>query len=211
MRIESSTPAPSATTLQRGFSLLEVLISIIVLSFGILGAAGLQAASLQANREAKLQAVATRYAEELAELMRSNKGVSILTSSNPYLLAVKSGDTSPADPSCGYPGKAACADATATANRDVFEWWSRLDQALPGARVAVCQDSTPYDATTGLPQWACTGTGGVLTIKVGWTRANTLRGATGTDATTTTTANTGAFDRALRPGVVFSVIPGSTT
>ena len=36
----------------RGFSLLEVLISIVVLSFGVLGAAGLQATSLQANREA---------------------------------------------------------------------------------------------------------------------------------------------------------------
>ncbi len=201
----------SRTQKTHGFSLIEVLVSIIVLCFGVLGAVGLQAASLQSNREAKLQAVATRYGEELAELMRGNKGVAVLTSSNPYLVAIKSGDGDPTNPNCGYPGLSACTDAATTAQRDVYEWWKRLDQALPGARVAVCQDSTPYEATSGLPQWACSGSGGVLAIKIGWTRGNTLRGATGTDATSTSTTNTGAFDRALRPGIVFPITPGSTS
>lgn len=203
----------------QGFSLLEVLISIIVLCFGILGAVGMQAASLQVNREAKLQAVAVRFAEELGELMRGNKGISVLGTSNPYLLSIASADEAPTDPGCGYPGagQAACNNtdpvqaAKKIAQRDVYEWWLRLNNALPGVRVEVCQDSTPYEASTGLPQWDCSNTGGVLAIKIGWTRSNILRGATGTDATSASETNTGAFDRALRPGVVFPITSGSTS
>ncbi len=40
---------------QQGFSLMEVLVSIVVLSFGLLGMVGMQAAALQSNREARLQ------------------------------------------------------------------------------------------------------------------------------------------------------------
>ncbi len=216
---------PSPLPHQQGFSLLEVLISILVLSFGVLGMAGLQSTSLQVTREARLQASAVRLAEELAELMRSNKSLSTGLSSNPYLVDLKSEDepgplTSPA---CGYPtSSTACTTAADIANRDLYEWWERVRgqkdsvsdprvrMELPGARVVICQDSTPYDSNN-LPQWACDNTGGTLVIKMGWIRTNTLRGATGTDASSTSSANTGAFDKALRPSVIFPVIAGSTT
>ena len=68
----------------KGFSLIEVLISIIILSFGLLGMVGLQAAALQANRDARLQSVATTLGRELAEKMRGNKAVAVLLA-NPYL------------------------------------------------------------------------------------------------------------------------------
>ena len=57
---------------EQGFTLVEVLISIVILSFGMLGMVGLQAGALQANREAKLQSVGTGVARELAETMRGN-------------------------------------------------------------------------------------------------------------------------------------------
>lgn len=53
-----------------GFSLIEVLVAIVVLSFGLLGMVGLQAASLQANRDARLQSTAILLARDLAEAMR---------------------------------------------------------------------------------------------------------------------------------------------
>jgi type IV pilus assembly protein PilV len=195
---------------ESGFSLLEVLISILILSFGILGMVGLQASSLQISREARLQASAVRFAEEMAELMRSNKNEA-LKPSNAYLISFsETTDTNSDTANCGYPGKSACGTSEDIAKRDRYEWIERLNQELPDARVEICQDSTPYDAD-GLPQWACSGSGGTLVLKIGWTRSNTLRGASGTDATTTSGANTGAFDKALRPAVVFPVTPGSTT
>lgn len=208
---------------QRGFSLIEVLISIVVLCFGILGMVGLQAASLQANREARLQSTAVRLAEEMAELMRSNKTTALKTTGNPYLVDVNSASSLTAA-TCGMPSSSTdCTSGDMVGERDVYEWLTRAvtgtkDSAgawisrpeLPGARVVICQDSTPYDSS-GLPQWACSGSGGTLVLKMGWTRANTLRGATGTDASSTSSANTGAFDKALRPAVTFTITPGSTS
>ncbi|CAM3515853.1 type IV pilus modification protein PilV [Paracidovorax anthurii] len=207
---------------ERGLSLVEVLVSIVVLSVGMLGAVSLQATSLQASREARLQASAARYGQELAELMRSNKNTAIklAATDNPYLY--DSTSTTLANPNCGYPGSSdACASAISgsssdehvsisVAQRDMYEWVQRISAELPGARILLCQDSNPYDAD-GRPVWACNNTGGTIVLKIGWTRGNTLRGATGMDATSTAGINTGAFDRALRPAVVFPVVAGSAS
>lgn len=198
---------------------MEVLISVVILTFALLGAAGLQITSMQATREARLQAAGVRYGQELAELMRSNKNtaVKLTAADNPYMH--NSTSTTLSQPTCGYPGSAACASggnkvtgftSTAAAERDMYEWVERVKSDLPGARILVCQDSAPYDSD-GLPQWTCSGTGGTLVLKLGWTRQNTLRGATGTDATDTTAPNTGAFDKALRPSIIFPLTAGSTT
>lgn len=197
---------------QYGFSLLEILISIVVLSFGLLGAVGLQGSALQANREARMQSTGVRFADELSELLQGNHSIAVLTNAaqNPYLIDRSSGDTAAA-PACGIPGTNACSSQTEIAQRDIDEWWARLNDTarsgLPGVRAVVCFDSAPYD-NAGLPHWDCDNAGSTLAIKIGWTRANTLRSATGADATSTTQTNTGAFDHALRPSVVIPVTPG---
>ncbi|MFM9881294.1 MAG: type IV pilus modification protein PilV [Burkholderiaceae bacterium] len=186
-----------------GFSLVEVLISIIILSFGMLGMVGLQASALQANREARQQSIASGLAGELAEMMRNNKDIGLLTTANPYLGAF----TSPLTPATASyclnvaTGTAACANAGAIADAQMTEWLTRVDNALAGARVVVCADSAPYDAN-GLPQWACdtTGTGVTTVIKIGWTRGATNRAATGA----------AAFDLATRPSIVLPITPGNT-
>ena len=66
-----------------GFSLVEVLISIVVLSFGLLGMVGMQAAALQSNREARLQSSAVLLARDMADMMRGNKTQALLATGNP--------------------------------------------------------------------------------------------------------------------------------
>lgn len=75
-----------------GFTLVEVLVSIVVLSFGMLGIVGVQAFALQSNREARLQSQAVNLARELAEMMRGNNqiGIKSAAADNPYLLAATS-------------------------------------------------------------------------------------------------------------------------
>lgn len=186
-----------------GFSLIEVLISIIILSFGLLGMVGLQAGALQANRDARLQSSAIALARELAEMMRGNKDVAIAASgSNPYLGSFDSTPLEAGTPTyCLSVGSTACADATAVANAQMTEWLARIDAELPGARVDTCFDTAPYDAN-GLPQWACTaGTSGVIVIKIGWTRGSTDRSS----------ENATPLDRASRPSIIFPVTAGSAT
>ena len=187
----------------KGFSLLEVLISIIILSFGLLGMVGLQAAALQANREARLQSTASSLARELAEMMRGNKDIGLLSSANPYL----GNFTSPVTPTTASYclnvdlGTTACANNTAIADAQMTEWLSRVKGELPGAHVVICVDSAPFDLN-GIPQWNCTtsGTGATTVIKIGWTRGPTDRSASGASA----------LDRATTPAIILPITPGNS-
>ena len=205
----SALPLSSSSRV-RGFSLLEVLISVIMLSFGVLGMVGLQAAALKSNRDARLQSEALGLARELAEMMRGNNqiGIKSAAADNPYLLAA----TSPlavATPSyCLRVGNAAtgCTATKDVASAEMTDWLARVDSELPGARVTVCFDSQPYDAN-GMPQWTCTpgvaGTDEVVVIKMGWTRQSTDRSKTGAAMLER------ASDTGSRPNVLFPVTSGN--
>ena len=185
-----------------GFSLVEVLVSIVVLSFGLLGMVGMQAAALQSNREARLQSSAVTLGREFAELMRGNKAIALLATSatNPYLGSFSTPLAATAPSYClnVAAGTTACTDPTEIASAQMTEWLTRVDSELPGARVDTCFDSDPFDAG-GLPRWTCTNTGGVVVVKIGWTRSATDRSQTGT----------AAFEKATVPSVIFSVTAGS--
>ena len=59
---------------QRGLSLIEVLVSVVILSVGILGVAGIQVVSLQQNRSAIYRAEALQLANGILDRMRANPG-----------------------------------------------------------------------------------------------------------------------------------------
>ncbi len=58
--------------LQRGFTLVEVLVTIIIMSIGLLGVAGLQLASMRSNHSAYLRTQATLAAYDLIDRMRAD-------------------------------------------------------------------------------------------------------------------------------------------
>lgn len=164
---------PSSRRGQSGFSLLEVLIAIIILSIGMLGAVGMQATAMQSNKEARNQAIATTFARELAEKMRGNHTVAIKTAAadNPYLFDSTLGGAALAPPTvnCFTVGCPIVKDA---ATWDVTDWQGRVQAALPTPRVKVCFDKDPFDSA-GKPRWACSDDGDIALLKMSWTRNNT--------------------------------------
>jgi type IV pilus assembly protein PilV len=56
-----------------GFTLLEVLIALLVLSFGLLGLAALQAYSVKANQSANFRSQATALANMMLDNIRANR------------------------------------------------------------------------------------------------------------------------------------------
>jgi type IV pilus assembly protein PilV len=156
-----------------GFSLIEVLVAIVILSVGVLGAVALQASALKSNREVRYQVVAVSLAKELAEKLRGNHAVAIKTATadNPYLTdATLTAAPSAPSNNCFTTG---CAnDALSVARWDMYDWQQRLFNALPRPRVRICMDATPFDGT-GAPQWACSNTGDVLVLKLAWNRTDT--------------------------------------
>ncbi|WP_306522463.1 type IV pilus modification protein PilV [Rheinheimera sp.] len=58
--------------LQKGVSLLEVLIAVLVLSVGLLGVAGLQTANIRNTQSAHQRTMAVLLASSMAERIRAN-------------------------------------------------------------------------------------------------------------------------------------------
>ena len=106
-----SSRFPHSHRTQRGFTLLEVLVSMIVIVLGLLGYAGLQATSIKNNHTAYLRSQATMLAHDIVERMRVNQAAAIAGSYN-----VSFGST---------PG------GGGVAGDDISEWKRNLSQSLP--------------------------------------------------------------------------------
>ena len=141
---------------QAGFTLIEVMISVLILSIGLLGLAGLQAAALQTNQSAFTRSQATAFAYDLADRMRAN------------IPGVAAGNYNPANASltntCTTTG--GCS-AQEMAEHDLAEWNALIATYLPMGQGTVCIDSTPEDGA-GAAAAACDGSGSQYAIKIWW-------------------------------------------
>ena len=154
-----------------GSSLVEVLVSLLLLALGLLGASILQLSTLRARHESALLSAGVQLAAGIAERMRAN---SVLMHGpdvgNSYLnvayAAADGADAGGGAPDCF--GAAACS-AAELAQFDIAEWKQQLQSVLPGARLRICRDAPAWDAAAqGLP-WACSGgKGAPIVIKLGW-------------------------------------------
>lgn len=79
----------------RGFTLIEVLISILIFSFGILGAVGMQARLQQASVQNGDRARASMLADEMAAMMWAHGSVNIPSIDSSFYTAWQSHVASP--------------------------------------------------------------------------------------------------------------------
>jgi type IV pilus assembly protein PilV len=153
-----------------GFTLIEVLVAVVVLAIGILGASATQLAALRTRHQSGLMSDGVQLASALADSMRANlEPMAAADGGNPYLQlrydAATDGAPTPAQ-QC-LPG-AGCS-AFQLAEADVDQLRQALHAGFPGGRVAVCRDSQVWDAGRGALRWACDGGNGApIVIKLGW-------------------------------------------
>ena len=102
--------------------MVEVLVAIVVLSIGLLGLAGLQAASLKNNNSSYQRSVASMLAYDMLDRIRANRDGLIAGNYN----SVSPGSF-PSDPGCSSSN---CTEA-ALAQYDIAEWGDQLDNLLP--------------------------------------------------------------------------------
>lgn len=143
--------------LQRGFTLLEVMISVVVFSIGLLGVAGLMVLSVRTNHSAFLRTQASFLAESMADRMRTNLGW-IDDYNGAY-------DASTA-------GAASCNTAPCTptqlAAHDRAVWSQQLVDHLPAATATIeCTNAPPSPGYAGSQPFP-----GLCSMTITWTEAD---------------------------------------
>lgn len=128
-------------TRQRGATLLEVLITIFILSLGLLGVAGLTVTSLQNAKLSQFHTAALQLANDYADRMRGNvRGVA----ANDYEItaAYEGAASRETIPTCSDPSHCTVAEL---AGIDRVEWTNNLRQRLPGGGAYVKRDGLAVD------------------------------------------------------------------
>jgi type IV pilus assembly protein PilV len=118
----------SARTLRRGGTLIEVLVSVLVLSIGLLGAAALQASAMRNNQSSYEHAQMTVLTQGMLDSMRNN------------LAGVTAGEYEMAGWTCAAP-----AGATLAAT-DIAQWigglQAQINPSACGRITCVARDCT---------------------------------------------------------------------
>ncbi len=139
----------------QGFSLIEVLVTLTVVSIGLLGLAGLQTSTQQHSRNAYYHTQTTIISQDMSERMRANS-VALLAKNYHLVTPLRS---------AGCNTNAGCSPQQ-MANNDSYEWAEIIKNQLPQGRGVVCIDSSPDDGTSSSP--ACDNTGSQYAIKLWW-------------------------------------------
>jgi type IV pilus assembly protein PilV len=159
-----------------GFTLIEILIAVVILSIGLLGMAGIQLKGLRGTTNATLRSQATIFANDIAERAHANlSGVSIGTADvNQHYANVDTVGLCGAKP-VGYkdcavtPTKAVAENCTAQemATFDIYtvacgtDDKSGVNQLLPNGSMSIsCAGNCPI--------------GSPLTINVNWQESNNV-------------------------------------
>jgi type IV pilus assembly protein PilV len=107
----------------RGFSLIEVLITILIFAVGLLGMAALQAVSMRSNQSANFRTQATALAYMIIDRMHANADAIVR---GEYIAGLQAGDCSVGPD-----------DGDATATYDIAQWRQQLACQLPDGRGAI--------------------------------------------------------------------------
>lgn len=132
----------------RGFTLIEALVALVVLSIGMLGIAALYVEGLRASRAALVRTEAVTLATDMADRIRANRDAG----------AAYEGDPAAAANAECEAGGAGCSPADLAAH-DLLIWSDAIAAALPeGAGTVTHEDVDPND---GIPP--------VYVVTVTWT------------------------------------------
>jgi type IV pilus assembly protein PilV len=96
---------------QLGFTLVEILVALVVLSIGLLGVAALQLMSLRSNHGSAMRSQATFLAYDIVDRMRANRSAAIAGDYN-----IDLGDEG---------------DAGTIAGDDLIAWKQNIARTLP--------------------------------------------------------------------------------
>lgn len=121
---------------QRGVSLIEVLVAMVVLSFGIISFAGLQTVSIKYGKMAQYRTVAAQLASDFADRTRAN-AVFAAAGNYDFVLDYAPLAAPLVVPVCGAP----ICTPIEIRDIDMAQWRNIARAALPGGSLFAQQDA----------------------------------------------------------------------
>ncbi len=130
-----------------GFTLIEVLITLLVVSVGMLGLAKLEAAAVSESKVSRVRSLMSFQAESLASLMRANRAYWATTTAPLPGFQFTADGTSPTyptgisagtDPACQT---SACSSGS-LAYADLTSWSNAYKAQFPGATATITSTTT---------------------------------------------------------------------
>jgi len=133
---------------KRGFTLIEVLVSLTILAIGLLGAATLIMHGLQTGQGASQRSVATVVLQSLADQIRANSKVAIEKNSYEHIFGIENGcfydvngeklvgGAEPVCSVCSSSGSTDCTDE-AKARRDLLSANDFINTNMPGGQYLI--------------------------------------------------------------------------
>lgn len=140
-----------------GFSMIEVLITLLLISIGVLGMVALQGRTIGYTQDSIQRNAAANLANDLMEMIRIANPAGLPTTSGFYKSAAAAFPSLPAD---------GCGTTTTTASEQLACWSDRASRLLPGATDLL--SSKFYVCISGTPG-SCTAGGSAVEIQLAWT------------------------------------------
>ena len=131
---------PARSRPSQGFTLLEVLIALLVMSIGLLGIGKMMMMSARANDSAYMRSQATALAYTMLDAMRANRATALVQGYDTALVV-------PAQQACALAAPGCTGDLQA--QNDLFLWTSSLAAELPGGTGTVATVPSATDTVTG--------------------------------------------------------------
>ena len=129
---------------QTGVALIEVLVAILILSFGILGTVGLLINSLRLSSSSNYRTIAATQASSMADVIRANPFA--ISSPGNTLVSFNTVNATQADFGATCFATGGCTRANFL-NNNVWAWNQQLANALPQGVGTLCFTSTPGGGT----------------------------------------------------------------
>ena len=173
----------SRRSLASGFTLIEVMVALIVLVLGVLGAAAMTLTAIRDSKQSGLRSQASAMAYELSDLIRASAYPSPVPPAVPPL----PGTPPPPGPQESiFTGVAPSSVATCwspagcspddMARNDYYEWRAKLigvNALLPNGDAVICRDATNLGSDVATFNPACDGLpGSPLVVKLSWDEKN---------------------------------------
>lgn len=131
---------------QSGASLIEVLVSILIVSLGVMATAGLLAKSSQLAKASEFRAMAAQLAADMADRLKANSAAVLAT--NYDLKPNKLLTSAPADAGklCDDTAAAAFCTPAEMAAYDLAQWGQVLYNSMPGGTAYIQFDAADGNA-----------------------------------------------------------------